>query len=429
MKRKKFLQSLGLLSGGLAIGSIQNLYGADSHWATSLNKCANEDDFWKIIREQFVFPRDYTYLNTGGIGAVPSLVINKVVNSLNEMEKYPKPGHNHDNWEQVKKSCTQFFGPACKASELALISCATEGINIILNGIGLKDGDEVITSTHEHPALHVPLLNHHRHTKIQIKTFEPDRESASGNVKKIAHLITRKTRLIILSHVTCATGQVFPLKEIGELARNKGITFAVDGAQAPGGIAMDLRKMNVDFYTCSGHKWLLGPKRTGILYVPEEQLEYLRPTTVGAYSDKGYDMKTRTLHYQDTAQRYEFGTQNEALFTGLGAGANFISTIGIDRVQKHNTELAEAFYKGVKSLKGTEVISPLESEYRSSIISFKIPGKKAQDIANYLSSKGRIRVRVVNEAGLNAVRASFHVCNQQFEVDHLLNTINEYLNQ
>lgn len=427
MKRKKFITSLGLLSGGLAMGSISNLYGSDSSFAQELAKSARDDEFWRIVRQQFVYPEDYIYLNTGGIGALPSLVINKLVKSLNEQEKFPRPGHSHDNWNNIKQTCTSFFGPDCKPEELALNSCATEGINIILNGLGLKSGDEIITSTHEHPAVHVPLINHHRLNGIVVKTFEPDMESGTGNEDRISKLITKKTKLIILSHITCTTGQIMPLKEIGDLAREAGVVFAVDGAQAPGSMEINLKDFDVDYYACSGHKWMLGPKRTGILYVPSKNLENLQPTTVGAYSDKGYDISNMSMELQNSAQRFEFGTQNEPLFIGLGAGAEFIKTIGLSKVQKHNRELAEKFHEGLMDLSGIRILSPEQKEYRSSMITFSIPGSKAQDISNYLAKDDAIRVRVVNEAGLNGVRVSFHVYNQSFEVDRILNKISTYL--
>ncbi len=411
------------------MGPIAKLYGLDSPFSQALKQSNNDDDFWRIIREQFVFPDDYIYMNTGGIGALPSLVINKVTTSLNEQERYPRPGHSEDSWINIKKTCAPFFGPECKVKELALNSCATEGINIILNGIGLKNGDEIITSTHEHPALHVPLLNHHRMNQVNIKTFDPDMLSADGNIDRISRLITRKTRMIFISHVTCTTGQVFPIREIGELARRKGIILAVDGAQAPGSMEINLRELNVDYYACSGHKWMLGPKRTGILYVPSENLDFLQPTTVGAYSDGGYDISNMSLTLQDSAQRFEFGTQNEPLFLGLGAGAQFVQTIGLEKVQAHNRELAEAFYEGLSGIKGVEILSPQEKEFRSSMISFRIQGHQAQKISNFLGSGKAIRVRVVTEAGLNGVRVSFHLYNQRFEVDSIINKITDFTKQ
>ncbi len=411
------------------MGQITDLYGSDSGFDRSLSSSQSDDEFWRIVREQFVFPDDYIYMNTGGIGALPSLVINKVVTSINEQEKHPRPGYSHENWIKTKKICSGFFGTGVKVEELALISCATEGINIILNGLGLKSGDEIITSTHEHPALHIPLLNHHKYNNIRIKTFHPDMENAEGNLDRISKLITEKTRLIFMSHITCTTGQIFPIKEIAELAARKGVVLAVDGAQAPGSMEVNLKDMNVDYYVTSGHKWMLGPKRTGILYVPEKNLEKLQPTTVGAYSDNGYDIEKMTINLQESAQRFEFGTQNEPLYLGLAAGAQFVKTIGLKKIQGHNRELAEAFYEGLEGMGDIEILSPQQKEYRSSMITFRIAGQKNRDIASYLGKGDAIRVRVVDEAGLNGVRVSFHVYNQRFEVDKILGKIADFTKQ
>ena len=411
------------------MGHIIDLYGSDSRFDRSLSSSRTDDEFWRIVREQFVFPDDYIYMNTGGIGALPSLVINKLVTSINEQEKHPRPGHSHEDWLKTKKICSSFFGPEIKVEELALNSCATEGINIILNGLGLKSGDEIITSTHEHPAVHIPLLNHHHYNKIGIKTFDPDMEKAGGNLERISKLITSKTRLILISHITCTTGQKYPIKEIAQLAARKGIIMAVDGAQVPGSMEIDLKDMNVDYYVTSGHKWMLGPKRTGILYVPERNLPKLQPTTVGAYSDSGYDIEKMTINLQESAQRFEFGTQNEPLFLGLAAGAQFVKTIGLKRVQSHNRELAEAFYEGLRKMGNIEILSPKQKDYRSSMITFRIAGRKNRDIANYLGKGDAIRVRVVDEAGLNGVRVSFHVYNQGFEVERIINKISDFLKQ
>ena len=205
--------------------------------------------------------------------------------------------------------------------------------------------------------------------------------------------------------------------------------MAVDGAQAPGSMEIDLKDLDIDYYVTSGHKWMLGPKRTGILYVPEKNLDKLQPTTVGAYSDSGYDIEKMTINLQESAQRYEFGTQNEPLYLGLAAGAQFVKTIGLKKVQEHNRELAEAFYEGLKGIGGVEILSPQQKECRSSMITFRIEGQKNRDIAGYLGKGDAIRVRVVDEAGLNGVRVSFHVYNQRFEVDKILTKITDYTKQ
>lgn len=185
---------------------------------------------------------------------------------------------------------------------------------------------------------------------------------------------------------------------------------------------MDIVGGGVDFYAFSGHKWTLGPKRTGALYVRKELLELLRPTTVGAYSDDGYDIHKMELTFQPTAQKYEYATQNEALFHGLGRAVDFVNTLGLKRITVHNKQLAERFYQGLETIPGVQILSPAEKAFRTSMITFKIKDKYYREIGSALADK-RIRVRQVWEAGLEAIRVSFHVYNNVDDVEVILNEI------
>jgi len=425
MERRHVIKTLGTLTGAILLGK-PGMALSGSPFRETLRTAADEQMFWKIVREQFIFPRDYAYLNTGGIGAVPIVVLNKVKFSMDQLEVYPRPGHDHEKWLEVKKKCAGLLSPDCKKEELALTGTATEGINIVINGLPLRKGDEVITSTHEHPAVHIPLLNRMQRDGIVIRSYEPDLKNGLGNVDRIYRLINNKTRLIFISHITCTTGQCFPVKEIGRLARDKSIWFAVDGAQAVGTMPMDVKDYGVDFYAFSGHKWILGPKRTGVLYVRNELLDTLNATTVGAYSDDGYDINKAILKLHPTAQRYEYATQNETLFHGLGTAVDFINTIGLQTIQEHNETLAEQFYAGLKESPDIQILSPEEKKYRTSMITFKIKGQNYRDVASHLSEK-RIRVRVVSEANLEGIRVSFHVYNETNEVERILEEIKAIL--
>jgi selenocysteine lyase/cysteine desulfurase len=292
MNRNRFLQSLGLVSGGLALNSTGSVLASPSDFKEALAGIPVGNDFWERVRGQFIYPSDFIYFNTGGIGAAPKAVLSMVENTMRQQEISPRPGHDMDEWMQIKTTCTPLFGPSCLPDELALTSTATEGINIILNGLMLRPGDEIITTTHEHVALNLPLLNHRKLNGAVIRTFEPDLKDGSNNINLVRKLITPKTRLIFISHVTCTTGQVLPVDGIGQLARDNNILFAVDGAQSAGNMPIDLKASRIDFFACCGHKWLLGPKRTGLLYVQHDRLPILHPTLVGAYSDESHDMAT-----------------------------------------------------------------------------------------------------------------------------------------
>lgn len=423
MKRRRFIQRLGLATGTLLLPRDAGSASYDNV-LERLNTSPKEDRFWEFVQQQFPFPEDYVYLNTGGLGVVPAVVQDRILKTFYKKDYAFSPGHNLDHWNEIKSQCAPLFGPKCTKEEVAFTSTATESINIVVNGLPLKKGDEVITSTHEHPALHVSLLNRMKRDGIVIKAFEPDMKHGLGNVDRIHNLITDKTRLIFISHFTCTTGQRFPEKEIGDLARSKGIWYGLDGAQTMGNMPVDVGEYGADCYALSGHKWLLGPKRTGILYVRREMQDVIRPTTVGAYSDNGYSVTENRLVFQPTAMRYEYGTQNDALFQGLSESVGFIRSIGQDLVWKHNKVVAEYCVAQLEKIPGVELCSPREEEFRTSLIAFRVKGFHYRSISHEMNKRG-IRVRPVPENDLEMIRVSFHLYNSKAHVDRLVEALEE----
>ena len=425
MKRRDFVKSLSGVAGSAVLGSTA-IAGNDSFKkeCNGLKLKPNDDNYWVQLKKKFSLPLDYSYFNTGGLGASPKVVTEKVIAMMETENTHPAPGYRTDDWSRIKSKCAVLLGAGVKKEEVALVSCATEGINIILNGLPLKNGDEVIVSTHEHAALSIPLVYKMKQTGIIIRFFDP--LSQGGIVTRIKTLINKQTRLIFISHITCTTGLQMPVKEIAGLAKTNGIWFALDGAQALGHISMDLKDMGVDFYAASGHKWLLGPNRTGILYVREELTDLLAPTCVGAYSDGKFDFEKKELQLHPSAQRYEYGTQNESLFMGLETAIDFINQMGMQTIRQHGSALAQRFRRGLEKLKLT-IISPMEPAAQSSVVTFKIPDRKNGEICIGLE-KQNYRVRYVPEANLNAIRVSFHIYNSEKEVDGLLQALEQFLN-
>jgi selenocysteine lyase/cysteine desulfurase len=382
----------------------------------------DDDHFWKLVRGQFLLDPEWIYLNFGGLGSCPLPVINRLIECTRAEERAPSAGHDEKHWWDVKEKLTRALGKTCCKEDLGLIGGATEGISVIVNGLVLKKGDEVITTTHEHVAVHSALLNRMQRDGIAIRLFEPDIASGPGNVDRIAKLMTPKTRLIFISHVTCTTGQLFPVKEIAALARSKNVWFALDGAQAPVCVPFDIVETGVDFYTSSTHKWLMGPKRTGFIYVRPGMLDALRPQTVGGGSSERYDAAKGEFVLHPTAQRYESGTQNDALFYALGEACDFVETIGADRIAGHNRRLAERFYHGLGEITGVERLSPEEEAYRTAIIGFRMKTRTYTQIGERLA-KDKIRALPVTEGGLNSIRVSFHINNHDGDVTAILESL------
>jgi selenocysteine lyase/cysteine desulfurase len=422
MKRRAFLHTVGGLAGGLgAVGRI----AASGHSAPPTpawpagQAGQNDPGLWLRLRRQFQLPADFAYLNTAGLGASPLAVTGTLSAWTDREEANPAPGHSEDDWSRIRARCATLLGPSCSADEIALVSTATEGINAILNTMPFGRGDEVITSTHEHAGLVIPLLHKIQTHGIVVRTFEPDPVRAAGNVDRIAALAGARTRLIIISHVTCTTGQVMPVADIGRLAAVRGIPFALDGAQSLAHLPFDIAATGAHYYAASCHKWLMGPKRTGILFVRRDRLSSAVPAIVGAYSDAESSMEDRRLVLRPGAQRFEYGTQNDALIYGIESAVEFVTSIGLPAIWARNRALGEQCVAGLARIAGVELLSPSDARDRSAIVTFKVAGRDNREVASGLVRR-KLRVRSVTEGGLDAVRASFHVYNDETEVERLL---------
>lgn len=380
----------------------------------------DDEQFWKFVRLQFPLTDERAYLNTGGLGASPYAVIDAVKAKMDELEKIAETGHSEELWKDVKTAASRLLG--CDADELAFTRNATEGINIVCNGLPLKSGDEIITTTHEHVGNSVPWLALLQREGIVIKLFEPSTESAKENVDQIEKLTTKRTRLISVPHVTTTTGQILPIKVLSELAKSKNIWFFVDGAQTAGMFPFNLHELGCDAYATSGHKWLLGPKETGLLYVRKNMLDVIRAKFVGAYSDNGFDLAKGSLNLHPTAQRYEYGTVSIPLRFGLGAAIKFLQRIGMENVWKRDQALSTRLFKGLHEIPYIKVLSPASDAERSALITFKHEKLSNGDLQNHLSTY-KLRTRGVGEGGLNALRVSTHIYNMYEEVDRTLEAV------
>jgi selenocysteine lyase/cysteine desulfurase len=427
MQRRTFINHLaggfaGLLGAPLLREEmVAKLRSLDDFVAHDGN--ASDERYWALVREQFPLTRERAYLNTGGLGASPYAVIDAVVSRINELERISETGHSDQLWLSIKQKAATLLG--CEPEEVAYTRNATEGINIVCNGLPLKRGDEVIMTTHEHVGNAVPWLARQKRDGIVLKLFEPSTKSAQENLDRLAHLISKRTRVISVPHATTTTGQILPVKEIAALAKTKHLWCFIDGAQTAGMLPLNLHEIGCDAYATSGHKWLLGPKGTGLLYVRKDMLEVIQPLQVGAYSDAGYDLQTGELKFHPTAQRYEYGTVSAPLFAGLGAAIDFLLKIGMENIWARDAALSTALLNGLQEMSNVEILSPLHQAERGAIITFKMKNTEYLKLQSFLAEKYKLRTRGVSEAGLNALRISWHLYNSFEEVKRVLEGVRE----
>jgi selenocysteine lyase/cysteine desulfurase len=419
MKRDQFLKTTlaGLATAGISFRSVDATARERSSWPVI---DPSDEAFWAFVRTQFPLTRDRAYFNTGGLGASPYPVIDAVKAKIDELESISETGHTDQLWSDIKTTAGNFFG--CDPAEIAFMRNATEGINVVCNGLPLREGDEVITTTHEHVANSVPWLALQKRRRISVRFFEPSMRSAQENIDRVESLFSTRTRLISVPHVTTTTGQVLPVRAFSELAKSRRVWLFVDGAQAAGMFPFSLRELGCDAYAMCGHKWLLGPKETGLLFVHKGMLDVIEAKFVGAYSDSGFDFEKGTLAFHPSAQRYEYGTVSIPLRVGLQAALEFLSRIGMSNVWKRDQQLSTYLYRQLSSMPSVRVLSPASDSERGAMITFQHTKVPFQDVQAHLNTY-KLRTRGVSEGGVNGLRISCHIYNTFEEIDRLLEGI------
>lgn len=381
----------------------------------------SDENYWSIVRTHFPLTHDRIYLNTGGLGASPYVSIEAVKAKIDELEHFSRTGHTEKLWLSVKQSAAHILG--CTHEEIAYTKNTTEGVNIICNGLPLKPGDEVITSTHEHVGNTITWLARQKRDGIVIKVFEPSTDSAQENIDRIQQLITSKTRVLSISHVTTSIGQILPVHEIGKLAQKYRLWYFIDGAQSAGMLPVNISEIGCHAYATCGHKWLIGPKGTGLLYVCKDMLERIEAKWVGAYSNFGpFDMTSGEFQFNPTSQRYEYGTVSTPLFVGLGASVDFLLNIGTKNIWKRIHYLASYLIKGLNNLE-VEVLSPQDQAEHSAMITFQIKDMDSKKLQSFLKRNYKLRTRSIYEGGLDAIRISLHIYNSIAEVEKIITGI------
>jgi selenocysteine lyase/cysteine desulfurase len=416
-------QFIGSLSGGLAGSLLLPRTGQGAPLslpdAPAGGSGPRDERYWSMVRAHFPLRPEPVYLNTGTMGSSPSHVLDAV---RAEMEDVDRSGR-YGGWEAARPAVAAFVNAA--PEEIALTHNVTEGISIVACGIPLKRGDEVILTDHEHVGNALPWLARGRRDGIVIRTFSPA-PTAAGTLERISSLLTPRTRAIAVPHITCTTGHVLPAKEISALGRSKNIAVMIDAAHTPGMLPLDVKDMGCDFLASCGHKWMLGPKGTGFLYVRKEMIETLEPHWTGGGSDAGWDVRKATMAFRPDAHRFDFASQNSALYVGLAAAIDFLDRIGIEAIRARDLMLAGHLHSRLLELGDRiTILTPSEEGSYGAVVAFQLKKTPYDVLHAFLRDERKIITRQVPENGVNCNRVSTHIYNSVAEVDRLVDAVRE----
>lgn len=285
---------------------------------------------------------------------------------------------------ETRESVAAFFG-IDDSSRVVFTHSATESLNLAVLGL-VRPGDHIISTSAEHNALVRPL---HRAAQrgAEITWVEADRRGFV-TPEQIAAALRPSTRLVALGHCSNVTGAIQPIAEIAGVARRAGALLLLDAAQSAGMIPIDVQAVGIDLLAAPGHKGLMGPQGTGILYVAGGvELEPLVVGGTGGYSS-GMEQPSAM------PERFESGTHNLPGIIGLGAGIEFTRTVGLDAIRKREEALVARIMQGLGALPGVTCHGPLPGEPRGSLVSFTAEGIDPQSIGFRLDHEFDICVRV-----------------------------------
>ena len=279
--------------------------------------------------------------------------------------------------------------------EIIFTKGATESINLIASTYGekyIKPNDEILITELEHHSNYVPWHFLRQNKKAVIK-FAQMNQNGEVEIDEIKKLISDKTKIIALTHISNVTGAILPIKKIVDLAKEKNIPVLVDGTQGAPHEQIDMQSLGCDFYVISCHK-MYGPNGLGILYAKKKWLDDLPPYQGGGGMID--EVKKDNITYAETPTKFEAGTLQTAEVVAFGEAINFVEKIGIKNISEHENEILEY---GLEKLKKNNSVSIIGNpKNRGSVISFTIKGIHPHDIATILDDDGV------------AIRAGHHCC-------------------
>jgi len=384
------------------------------------------------ILSQKVNGKPLVYFDNGATSQKPQIVIDAEVKYYQEINANIHRGVHTlsqlatDAYE-VSRGKVKDHINAKFAHEVLFTSGTTFGINLVANGFAsiLKPGDEVIVSSLEHHSNIVPWQMLCEKTGAILKVI-PINENGELIIEAFDALLSEKTKIVTVNHISNALGIINPIKYIIDKSHAVGAAVLIDGAQAVPHLKPDVQELDCDFYAFSGHK-MCGPTGTGILYGKEEWLNKLPPYQGGGEMIKEVTFEKTT--YADLPHKFEAGTPNIAGGIVLGTAIDYLNNIGFENIQQYENQLLEYATKRLLEIEGLKIYGT--GKNKASVVSFNIDGIHPYDIGSIIDKLG-IAVRTGHHCAQpimsffcipGTIRASFSFYNTKEEIDQMVEAV------
>lgn len=389
-------------------------------------------DFPILSRQ--VYGKPLVYLDNGASAQKPKAVIEAMTKLMTEEYSNVHRGLHYlanastEAFEKARETVRRFFN-ASSVDEVLFTRSATGSLNTVATALGqhlrLGEGDEIVLSILEHHSNIVPW-HFWRERQGAVIKWAPVDEDGNFLLEEFEKLLTERTRVVSLTHMSNVTGTVTPIREIARMCRERGIPLVVDGSQAAVHLPVDVQALGVDFYCATGHK-LYGPTGIGVLYGRREWLEKLPP-----YEGGGEMIRTVSednVTYGEPPHRFEAGTPAIIEAVGLGAALDYMMRLGREAIAAHEAEVGAYAMQRLSEMNSLRIFG--RAKGKGAIVSFEMKGAHAHDVATVIDRAG-VAVRAGTHCAMpllarygvtSTCRASFGLYNTKGEVDSLVEAL------
>jgi selenocysteine lyase/cysteine desulfurase len=398
-------------------------------WATLLDRAliqsdhrtpedaAPDEDFWSEIQRAFTVDRTIINLNNGGVSPSPRVVQEAMQRYLALSNEAPA----HTMWnilephiESVRRQLAASFG--CDPEEMAITRNASEALEIVQLGMDLQPGDEVLTTSQDYPRMLTTWDQRARREGIMIKQigFPVPPPNMAYLAEMFDDAITPRTKVIHICHITNLTGQIFPVREIVQMARTRNIEVIVDGAHAYAQFPFKLQDLDCDYYGTSLHKWLLAPHGTGFLYVKKSKIEKLWPLMAAPKEMNGNIRKFE-----------EIGTHPAANHNAIAEALAFHEGIGGERKAARLRFLRDRWMNRLQGQRGIRMLTSRDPQMSCGLATFGIGEHDPNKVVEHLWKTRRILVTPIVHAEFKGIRVTPNVYTTLKEVDTFAESVEE----
>ncbi|MFN2501104.1 MAG: aminotransferase class V-fold PLP-dependent enzyme [Pyrinomonadaceae bacterium] len=420
--RRSFFASAGKGIGLMALSSatvsslLRDVEAAGKHIAhLSPRDAAADEDYWSTIQQAFSVTRGIVNLNNGGVSPSPRIVTEAFVRYTWQQEDataYTMWQILEPQSETIRTGLAEIFG--CSPEEIAITRNASESLEILLMGMDLRSGDEILTTTQDYPRMLTTLKQRELREGLKLNLIKIP--LAPKNVNDIAaafeRAITPRTKLILISHQINLTGQINPVKKVCDMARARGIETIVDGAHSFAQFDFKRDDLGCDYFGTSLHKWIYAPKGTGMLYVRKEKIPKVWAL-----------MASEDRNRNDIRKYEEIGTHSAAMRLAIGEAILFHNAIGGKRKEERLRFLSRYWMDRLKAVPKVGFNTSFDPKQSCAIANFKMEGIDPVAVGSHLMSKHKIFTTPIVHEEFTGIRITPNVYTTLWELDRFCDVV------